>query len=114
MPETPGFRRIFDWISLETGLIAGALLTLVGAAGLCAIFYVWSQSDFGPLDPQKTPRGTIPAVTATALGFQAVLSSFFFGMLGLDRKTAPGFSGNQQRPRDSLQDGSSWNHADAA
>ena len=31
MPWTPGFRRIFDWITLETGLIVGALLILGGA-----------------------------------------------------------------------------------
>ena len=51
------------------------------------MFCVWNQHDFGPLDPHKTFRLAIPAVTATTLGFQVVLSSFFFSMLGLDRKT---------------------------
>ena len=90
MPWTPGFRRVFDWITLETGLVAGALLTLAGGFGLGAMFSIWNQHGFGPLDPQKSLRWTIPAVTAMSLGFQVVFSSFFFSMLGLDRKTTPG------------------------
>ena len=86
MPWTPRFRRVFDWITLETGLIAGALLILGGLFGIGGMFYIWNQHGFGPLDPQKTFRWAIPAVTATALGFQVVLFSFFFSMLGLNRK----------------------------
>ena len=86
MPWTPGFRRIFDWITLETGLVVGTLLILGGLVGIGAMFLIWDQYGFGPLDPQKTLRWAIPAVTATALGFQIVLFSFFFSMLGLNRK----------------------------
>ncbi len=86
MPWTPGFRRIFDWITLETGLVVGTLLILGGLVGISAMFLIWDQYGFGPLDPQKTLRWAIPAVTATALGFQIVLFSFFFSMLGLNRK----------------------------
>ncbi len=86
MPWTPGFRRVFDWITLETGLIVGALLVLGGLVGIVAMFYIWNQHGFGPLDPQKTLRWAIPSVTATAVGFQVVLFSFFFSMLGLNRK----------------------------
>jgi len=86
MPWTPRLRRVFEWITLETGLILGALLIVGGGFGIGAMFYTWSQHDFGPLDPQKTLRWAIPAVTASALGFQIVLFSFFFSMLGLDRK----------------------------
>jgi glycosyltransferase involved in cell wall biosynthesis len=107
MPWTPGFRRIFRWITLETGLIAGALLSLGGGFGLCATFYIWNQCGFGPLDPQKTLRWAIPAVTATTLGFQVVLFSFFFSMLGLNQEAACGFDRHAEDKeclRDSLPD----------
>ena len=86
MPWSPNLRRIFDWITLETGLVCGGLLALGGVAGLAAAVYIWNLHGFGPLDPQRTLRWVIPAVTATSLGYQIVLSSFFLSMLGLSRK----------------------------
>ncbi len=86
MPWSSSLRRIFDWITLETGLLCGGLLAFGGIAGLVAAVYIWNLHGFGPLDPQRTLRWVIPAVTATSLGFQIVLSSFFLSMLGLSRK----------------------------
>jgi hypothetical protein len=86
MPWSPKLRRIFDWITLETGLVFGGLIAAGGVAGLFAAVYIWNLHGFGPLDPQRTLRWVIPAVTATSLGFQIILSSFFLSMLGLSRK----------------------------
>jgi glycosyltransferase involved in cell wall biosynthesis len=86
MPWTPNLRRIFDWITLETGLFCGGVLAAGGVAGLVAAVYIWDLHGFGPLDPQRTLRWVIPAVTATSLGFQIILSSFFLSILGLSRK----------------------------
>ena len=86
MPWSPKLRRVFDWITLETGLLCGGLLVAGGVAGLVAAVYTWNLHGFGPLDPQRTLRWVIPAVTATSLGFQIILSSFFLSMLGLSRK----------------------------
>ena len=73
MPWSPNLRRIFDWITLETGLVCGGLLALGGVAGLAAAVYIWNLHGFGPLDPQRTLRWVIPAVTATSLD----IKSFF-------------------------------------
>jgi hypothetical protein len=86
MPWPPNFRRLFDWITLETGLIAGGALTLAGLSGLAATFIIWNGRNFGQMDLVHTLRVAIPAVTATALGFQIVLCSFFLSMLGLSHK----------------------------
>ncbi len=86
MPWPPKFRKLFDWITLETGLAVGFLLIVGGLAGLAGTFWMWGERGFGPLDPRQTLRWAIPAVTATALGFQVVLASFFLSMLGLARK----------------------------
>ena len=85
MPWSPKLRRVFDWITLETGLLCGGLLVAGGIAGLIVAVYIWNLHNFGPLNPQVTLRWVIPAVTAASLGFQIVLSSFFLSMLGLSR-----------------------------
>ena len=42
--------------------------------------------DFGPLDYSQTMRWVIPGTLLVTLGVQAVLSSFFFSILGLKRR----------------------------
>ena len=57
MPWTPGFRRIFDWITLETGLVVGTLLILGGLVGIGDVL------DLGPIrlraarPPKDSPLG---------------------------------------------------------
>lgn len=86
MPWSPKLRKVFDWITLETGLFCGGALIVAGISGLVMAVYIWKLNHFGPLDPQHMLRWVIPAVTASSLGFQVVLSSFFLSMLGLSRK----------------------------
>jgi hypothetical protein len=72
-------------VTLETGLVAGAVMLLFG--GTLAVMAVldWRATDFGSLDPQVTLRLVIPAVTLLSLGAEAVLSSFLLSILGLQR-----------------------------
>ncbi len=87
VPEDPKFNRLFDFLDLEKGLLAGGALS---AAGLLGSFYAlsdWGARSFGPLDPTVTLRLVIPAVLALILGFQVTLSSFFLSILGLARKS---------------------------
>ena len=87
LPEDPRLSRLFRYITLETGLIVGAGLVVVGAAGAIYAFTNWGVSaDFGDLDPSESLRVTIPSVTAIALGAQVVLGSFFLSLLGLRRR----------------------------
>lgn len=85
-PWTPKLRRVFNRITLETGLAAGIVLLAGGLGGLLTVFLIWSGESFGELQPQRTLRLVIPAVAATALGCQIVMSSFFLSLLGLKRK----------------------------
>jgi Glycosyltransferases involved in cell wall biogenesis len=85
LPEDPKLTTLFRYIQLETGIIAGSLL-LVGGIGLSVYaLSSWSATSFGPLDPSRTLRLVIPAVTMIALGLQTVLSSFFLSILGMKR-----------------------------
>jgi nicotinamide riboside transporter PnuC len=85
VPEDPQFNKIFQFITLETGLVLGAFLMLVGAAGNIYLVFLWGEKSFGSLDPVKTLRIVIPSFTLFTLGFQTILSSFFFSILGMGR-----------------------------
>jgi len=85
LPEDPRLKTLFNYIKLETGILAGALLLLAGIGLSVYALSFWSSTSFGPLDPSRTLRLVIPAVTLIALGLQTVLSSFFLSILGLER-----------------------------
>jgi len=85
LPEDPRLKSLFNYIKLETGILAGALLLVAGIGLSVYALSFWSATSFGPLDPSRTLRLVIPAVTLIALGLQTVLSSFFLSILGLER-----------------------------
>jgi glycosyltransferase involved in cell wall biosynthesis len=85
LPEDPRLKSLFNYIKLETGILAGALLLAAGIGLSLYALSFWSATSFGPLDPSRTLRLVIPAVTLIALGLQTVLSSFFLSILGLER-----------------------------
>jgi glycosyltransferase involved in cell wall biosynthesis len=85
LPEDPRLNQMFRYINLEVGLIVGSALLLAGLAGSIYAFSSWGAHSFGPLDPSKTLRLVIPAVTSVTLGFETILSSFFLSVLGLKR-----------------------------
>ncbi|MBD0327438.1 MAG: glycosyltransferase family 2 protein, partial [Pyrinomonadaceae bacterium] len=85
LPEDPRLSRVFRYVTLEVGLIVGALLLLAGLAGSLYAYIYWGEHSFGPLDTSRTMRVVIPSVTALALGSQTILSSFFLSILGLRR-----------------------------
>ena len=86
LPEDPRLTRMFRYITLEVGLVAGTLLILAGAGAWVLGLEYWRIGQFGPLDPEKTLRIVIPGVVCFTLGFQVVLSSFFLTVLGMSRR----------------------------
>jgi glycosyltransferase involved in cell wall biosynthesis len=86
LPEDARLTRMFKYVTLEVGLIAGTLLILAGAGAWVLGLEYWRIRQFGPLDPEKTLRIVIPGVVCFTLGFQVVLSSFFLSVLGMSRR----------------------------
>jgi len=86
LPEDPRLNRVFRWITLEVGLIAGVAGVLIGIAGSVLALGFWGERSFGQLNPSQTLRTVIPAVTCLTLGCQIIFSSFFLSVLGLRRK----------------------------
>ena len=85
LPEDRRLNRLFQYLNLETGLIAGCILLVMGTAASVYAFGIWGQHDFGSLNPTETMPIVIPGVTCLALGIQAIFSSFFLSILGLKR-----------------------------
>ena len=92
VPPNPTMTRLFQYVTLETGLVVGAG---VFAAGLALSLYAvwrWSQAGFGALDPVGMLRLVVPGAGAMALGVQVMLLSFFLSILGLPIATTPSAS----------------------
>ena len=53
LPEDPSFERWFRYITLETGLVAGALLLLVGLGIAISSVFSWAHTGYGPLPPVR-------------------------------------------------------------
>ena len=86
LPEDPKLTFSKIKLNLEKGLIVGAALIITGV--VCSVYSVltWKHSSFGALDPARTLRIIIPAITALIIGVQVVFSSLFLSVLGLRRR----------------------------
>lgn len=80
--------RVFSWINLERGLLAGAALVLGGLTMIVLLFSHWWGRDMGPLDVQTTFRPALWGFLLLVLGIQTIYGSFFLSMLGMKHKEA--------------------------
>ena len=86
LPEDPRLNRAFRWVTLETGLLVGGLLMLLGVGGSIFAVSGWARESFGALDTERTLRIVMPSVFALTMGVQITFSSFFLSILGLRRR----------------------------
>lgn len=86
LPDDPRFNRILRFMNLEIGLIVGIILLFAGLAGSIYALSGWGAGSFGPLDPSRTMRIVIPAITSLTLGVEIILSSFFLSILRMKRR----------------------------
>lgn len=86
----PGYLdRLFRLVSLEAGIAAGLLLTLLGVGTLAWAVWSWTRVEFGALDPRVTMRQVIPGAMLLVIGIQTIFSSFFLSVLGIRRRRPP-------------------------
>ena len=86
LPEDPRMNRLFEYVTLETGLIVGAVLIVLGIAGSLFALSSWARTSFGPMNSESLLRIVMPSVFALTLGAQIIFSSFFLSILGLRRR----------------------------
>ena len=86
LPDDPKLKSMYRYLTLETGLIAGTLLILMGAGVWVFGLNYWRSHNFGNLDPDHSLRIVIPGLVALTLGMEIVLSSFFLSVLRMGRR----------------------------
>jgi glycosyltransferase involved in cell wall biosynthesis len=86
LPEDPRLNRVSRWITLETGLLFGGLLMVLGLGGSVWAVSHWARDSFGALNPERMLRIVMPAVFSLTLGAEITFSSFFLSILGLRRR----------------------------
>lgn len=84
-PRDDRFDRVFRYVNLERGLLAGTLIFLAGIFLLIVALLSGSPLVNSSFDYFEALRVTVPGATLTALGFQTILSSFLISILGLHR-----------------------------
>jgi hypothetical protein len=85
-PPHPALDKAFTYITLEVGLVVGAVFIFAGLAVSIYAVNFWRSLHFGVLDYAQTMRLVIPASLFLTLGVQTVFASFFLSVLGLRRR----------------------------
>src|SRR5262250_2899590 len=91
--NTVSLKRVLKRVRLETGLLLGGSLFLMGLGGCAYITWQWAASGFGAL---AQVRGVLFWSMWLFLGVQIIFSSFFLSMLGISRGT---YIGDYDLPR---------------
>lgn len=86
-PPRPRVELLFNYFTLERGLIAGGIALAAGVATIGWLFVLWARKDFGSLDLSTTIRPMISGTTLIALGVQTILMSVIYSMLGIRHKS---------------------------
>jgi glycosyl transferase family 2 len=106
VPRDPQPERRVLRFTLERGLGFGLALIVAGLVGSVYALGAWQQQSFGHLNYPHTMRIVIPSALGIALGFQVIVSSFFFGIIGLrDERSGAPFGDRPEREPDRQTDG---------
>jgi hypothetical protein len=81
---TVSLKRALKRVTLESGLVLGGALFLVGLVGCGWVTWMWAASGFGEL---HQVRQVLFWSMWLFLGLQIIFSSFFLSMLGISRGT---------------------------
>ena len=98
LPEEPKVQRILGKLSLERGLVAGAVLGAAGLAGLIFSVLYWRGQGFHSLNYEHSLRLMIPSVTALIVSWQVILGTFFLSILGIRHTRHPAIGAPQNVP----------------
>jgi Glycosyl transferase family 2 len=79
----PWFDRMSSRLKLEHGLLAGALVMLVGLVMVGVIVVQWGQQGFGELSEERL---AVLAATLVIVGIQIFFGSFLISIIGLRRR----------------------------
>ena len=82
-PREQTLHRLFKAVSLEAGLVCGAVLALAGLGISVGAVWYWRSQGFGDLNPEIGLRRVIPGIACLSVGCQVILNSFFLSIFRL-------------------------------
>ena len=85
-PPAPRLERSFAFLTLERGIAAGAIATLVGGSLIAGQAWSWARTGWDASAGPEVLRPTIVGATLVAVGVHTVLVSFVYSMLGIRRR----------------------------
>ena len=80
----PLFDKVRAKMRLEHGLMAGALVFLVGLIMAAVVLVIWIHRGFGELREEKL---AIAGLALVVIGIQMIFGAFFLSILGLRRRS---------------------------
>jgi hypothetical protein len=83
LPESKRYSGVLASISLERGLLIGALLCVLGVAGLAWALFIWASVDFGLLNYPIVLRLLIASLTSIAIGVQLGFTAFLSSIMDI-------------------------------
>ncbi|MBO0801809.1 MAG: glycosyltransferase family 2 protein [Nocardiopsaceae bacterium] len=83
LPHEPAVQKLLGRLSLERGLVLGAIVGLAGLVGLVFSLTYWQANRFGSLNYEHALRLMVPSVTALVVSCQLVFGGFFLSILGI-------------------------------
>jgi len=89
LPLTPAIRVLWQQITLERGILAGATIGVCGLALAVHSVRLWAQAHLGALDPTEMMRFAIPSVTLMIAGAEIVFASFVLSFIEPDKGRSP-------------------------
>lgn len=83
IPPSGHYDKVLEALTLERVLVVSVALMLLGMAALVWGLGEWAARDFGDLNPSRTMRPVILALTALVCGFQMMMSGFMSSMINI-------------------------------
>lgn len=85
LPPDKLSQQLFDYITLERGLVTGTVVLLAGLGLNSWLCYSWWDYNFGPLEVQVTMRKALWGSALMILGVQTIYGSFFLSLLRMTK-----------------------------
>jgi hypothetical protein len=82
LPASPRFERMAAGISVDRACQVGGVLLLAGIVAAVGAIFVWGRAGWGDLNPSVIARPAAFAVVTAALGVQAIMAGFLWGLIG--------------------------------
>ncbi len=86
LPPNRRLESTLERLTLERGLVVGAVVSLLGVACFAVALWNWGSQGFGALDPMTTMRLPILGMLCIVGGLQLVLVSFTLSLARIGRR----------------------------